>query len=434
MKTYRELFAIAGVPRLLLSATFPRLAYSMVGLAVFFHLQEMTGSVGTAGLALGVMSLMGSLTAAPRGAFVDRYGQSIPLYVMTPGYVLAASLMAKFATTTSSALFFAVLLGIAAPPINMSIRPLWVELVGKDRVRTAYGLDSAHMNLMQLLGPVIATIVALHISSAAGLYLVAGSMALGGLMLATNPNSKAWVPEERVVGEVGILRSPAMRLLALEGASMGFAMGFITIGIPALATLSGSREQAGPLMSAIGVGSIIGTVWAGAKAKNVSSGYRPAELGLALRNLPAAIGMGANWTVAHDAGGRRVRPHGASPGVLPGNHRHRATAGHRGGRARHAVDDRRQCRGDRQCTGRQYRGVGESTIDAAFGQHLRLHLTGSADHRHEDGVEGSGSSAVPYHFRSTRRLDRPTTRGLHPPSGEAQQSAQTAVGASRRVC
>ena len=290
MKTYRELFAIAGVPRLLLSATFPRLAYSMVGLAVFFHLQEMTGSVGTAGLALGVMSLMGSLTAAPRGAFVDRYGQSIPLYVMTPGYVLAASLMAKFATTTSSALFFAVLLGIAAPPINMSIRPLWVELVGKDRVRTAYGLDSAHMNLMQLLGPVIATIVALHISSAAGLYLVAGSMALGGLMLATNPNSKAWVPEERVVGEVGILRSPAMRLLALEGASMGFAMGFITIGIPALATLSGAREQAGPLMSAIGVGSIIGTVWAGAKAKNVAPviGLRNSVLLCAVSLLPLA--------------------------------------------------------------------------------------------------------------------------------------------------
>lgn len=290
MRTYRELFAVPGVLALLMSATFPRLAYSMVGLSVFFHLQAMTGSVGTAGLALGVMSLMGSLTAAPRGAFVDKYGQTLPLFVMTPAYATAAILMARFADSTASALAFALLLGCAAPPVNMSIRPLWVELVGQERVRTAYGLDSAHMNIMQLLGPVIATLMALHVGSASGLYLVAGCMALGGALLAVNPNSKAWVPEEKLEGEVGILRSPAMRLLAAEGASMGLAMGFITIGIPALATLSGNRGQAGPLMSAIGVGSIVGSVWAGAKAKNVAPviGLRNSVLLCAISLVPLA--------------------------------------------------------------------------------------------------------------------------------------------------
>jgi len=290
MKTYRELFAVPGVLRLLMSATFPRLAYSMVGLSVFFHLQEMTGSVGTAGLALGAMSLMGSLTAGPRGAFVDKYGQTLPLCVMTPAYVLTTALMARFGDSTSSALALAFLLGVSAPPVNMSIRPLWVQLVGKERVRTAYGLDSAHMNIMQLLGPVIATIVALHIGSADGLYLVGGCMAVGGLLLATNPNSKAWVPEDRVEGEVGVLRSPAIRLLAVEGASMGLAMGFITIGIPALATLSGNRAQAGPLMAAIGVGSIMGTVWAGAKAKHVAPviGLRNSVLLCAISLVPLA--------------------------------------------------------------------------------------------------------------------------------------------------
>jgi predicted MFS family arabinose efflux permease len=146
------------------------------------------------------------------------------------------------------------------------------------------------MNLMQLLGPVVATIVALHVGSAAGMHLVGACMAVGGLLLATNPNSKAWVPEAKVAGEVGMLRSPAIRLLALEGASMGLAMGFITIGIPALATLSGDRAQAGPLMSAIGVGSIVGTVWAGAKAKNVAPviGLRNSVLLCAISLVPLA--------------------------------------------------------------------------------------------------------------------------------------------------
>lgn len=290
MKTYRELFAVPGVLRLLFSATFPRLAYSMVGLSIFFHLQAKTGSVGTAGLALGLSSLMGALTAGPRGAIVDKYGQTVPLYLMAPAYAASVSLLATVTVSRTGALALAALIGFTAPPINMSIRPLWVELVGKDRVRSAYGLDSAHMNIMQLLGPVLATLIALQVGTAQALYAVAICMVSGGLLLATHPHSKAWVPEEKVAGEVSLLRSPAMRLLALEGATMGLSMGFITIGIPALATLSGDRSQAGPLMSAIGVGSIIGTVWAGAHAKNIAPaiGVRNSVLLCAISLIPLA--------------------------------------------------------------------------------------------------------------------------------------------------
>lgn len=291
MRTYRELLSVPGVVRLLAGATFPRLAYSMVGLGIFFHVQGATGSVGTAGLALGVNSLMGSLTAAPRGAIVDRFGQTIPLYVMTPAYALANILLATYAHSATTAVLLALLVGSCAPPINMSIRPLWLNIVGSEQVRTAYGLDSAHMNIMQLLGPVLTTLVALHLGSGTALWIVAVFMLLGGALLATDPHSRAWVPEDKVEGELGLLRSPAMRLLALEGASMGLAMGFITIGIPALATLAGNRAAAGPLMSAIGVGSIVGTTWAGAKAKHVApvTGLRNSVLLCALSLIPLAL-------------------------------------------------------------------------------------------------------------------------------------------------
>lgn len=297
MRTYRELLAIPGVLRLLMSATFPRLAYSMVSLAAFFHIQSATGSVGTAGIALGVQSLMGSLTAAPRGAFIDRYGQTLPLYLMVPMYAAANVLLATFAHSFGSAVVLCALVGISAPPINMSIRPLWVNVVGADRVRTAYGLDSAHMNVMMLLGPVFATLISLHIGTAQSLYTVAACMLIGGALLAVNPHSRSWEPEKREPGELGLLRSPAMRLLALEGALMGLATGFIFIGIPALATLNGDRSQAGPLMSAIGVGSIIGTVWAGAKAKNVAPviGLRNSVLAAAIATVPLAFVPMGPW-------------------------------------------------------------------------------------------------------------------------------------------
>ena len=286
MRTYRELLAIPGALRLLVVATFPRLSYSMVGLSIFFHVQAETGSVATAGLAVGASSLTGALTAGPRGKIVDRYGQTLPLYVLVPLYTTSNVLLGLFAHSPTTAVALSLLNGACAPPINISIRPLWKDIVGEDRVRTAYGLDSAHMNLVQLLGPVIATLLAVNVDTSVALYAVAGAMAIGGTLLALLPTSRNWVPEPKPEGEISLWRSPAMRLLALEGIAMGVASGFIYISIPALATLSGDRGAAGPMVATMGVGSILGTVWAGAKAKDI-----PPLTGLRLSVLLYAIAL-----------------------------------------------------------------------------------------------------------------------------------------------
>ena len=108
------------------------------------------------------------------------------------------------------------------------------------------------------------------------------------------------MPEEREHGEKGLLRSPAIRFLAIEGALMGLSAGFIIIGIPALATISGEEGMAGPVMSAMGVGAIIGTLWAGAKAKEIApaNGLRAATLLFAIALLPLAFVPIGPWMMA----------------------------------------------------------------------------------------------------------------------------------------
>jgi hypothetical protein len=51
MGNYREFVRVPGVLPLLFVSAFGRLAYSMVSLAMFFQVLDVTGSVGTAGLA-----------------------------------------------------------------------------------------------------------------------------------------------------------------------------------------------------------------------------------------------------------------------------------------------------------------------------------------------------------------------------------------------
>ena len=45
------------------------------------------------------------------------------------------------------------LIGLTAPPINISIRPLWLDIVGQERVRMAYSVDTAYHNLVHAARP-----------------------------------------------------------------------------------------------------------------------------------------------------------------------------------------------------------------------------------------------------------------------------------------
>ena len=84
MGEYREYLTIPGVKPLLFASTFGRLSYAMVSLAIFFQVQTITGSVGTAGLAVGLSSGLGAMTAGPRGLIVDRFAPDAPALRVRP--------------------------------------------------------------------------------------------------------------------------------------------------------------------------------------------------------------------------------------------------------------------------------------------------------------------------------------------------------------
>jgi MFS family permease len=269
MNLYLELIRRPGAWWLILGSLPGRFAFSMSGLAIFFHLQQVSGSLAAGGTAVGAYVLASSLSAAARGRLVDHWGQTKPLALFVPSYVTSLIVIAFVGDTPRLAIALAAVCGLTAPPFNISIRPLWLQVAGPKRVRTAYALDSTLMNTAMLAGPVAATWIALSLSSTVALVICAGAMLLGGTVIGISPVSRSWRPEKRVEGEIGLLRSPAIRLLALEGAFLGFAMGLIHIAIPASATVSGKAHLAGPLLAAVSLGSIIGGVVAGARLRRV---------------------------------------------------------------------------------------------------------------------------------------------------------------------
>jgi len=269
MKRYRELFGFPQVIRLGISAFPARLAYGMIGLGIFFKTEQETGSVAIAGFAIGLNSLAGSLTAGIRGSVMDKWGQKWPLRILVPAYS-ALILTFNQMETSSSLLIAAFVLGITAPPINLSVRPLWKDLVPHSYLRTAYAFDSAMMSSTTVVGPVVVTALALSSRPYLALDVVAALMFIGGAALALTPVSKNWIPEKKEKGQGSLLRNPVMQLLMFEGCFIGFGWGVFDVAVPAFATQEDVAHRVAWIFAAFGIANVIGGLLGGLVSKKLA--------------------------------------------------------------------------------------------------------------------------------------------------------------------
>ena len=270
MKRYRELFAIPNVWVLVLSAFPARVAYGMVALAIFFKTEDATGSIAAAGFAIGINSVAGAATAGLRGMLMDKYGQKWPLRIFVPGYA-GMMLILNTMENRNGILLAAFIMGITAPPINLSVRPLWRDVVPKDFLRTAYAVDTSVMSSACVLGPVIATSLAL--SSRPGSPLVVASifMLIGGGGLAITKVSRNWIPEKKEENHISLWRHKAIQLLMIEGCFIGFGWGVFDVAVPAFATLEEVPHRTAWILAAMGIANIFGGLLGGLVSKKVSA-------------------------------------------------------------------------------------------------------------------------------------------------------------------
>ena len=270
MHQYMRILRTKEALRLLISTLPARLAYSMVGLALFFHVLQTSYSITKAGLTIGVNGLCGAVSAGVRGSLMDRHGQTWLLYILVPSYATML-IVVSFSSNISLLLGAAALLGFTAPPINMSARPLWKIAVPPDLLRASYALDVMALHGVTIFGPVFASTISLGLNGSWALRTCALLIFVGGMALATAPVSRRWIPEEKIPGEVSLWKSPGIRLLMLEGAFIGFGWGAFDVGLPASATLADKAQLAGPILACMGVGTVIGVSFAGVISKKVSS-------------------------------------------------------------------------------------------------------------------------------------------------------------------
>ena len=270
MSRYSQVLSNKSGQYLLISSFPARMAYGMISLSIFFKVQQSTGSIAIAGLATGVNGVTGATTAGLRGTLIDRFGMKIPLRLFAPSYALLILLFSTGSSKTQL-IVFAGILGFSAPPINLSIRPLWKVTVPAEQIRTAYAIDTAVMNSVGVFGPLLATTVSLNHSPQMSLRICSLLIFIGGAALSMSPQLKKWKPERKSSSDLAVWRTPAMQLLMFEGVFIGLGWGAFDIAVPAFTTLEGIPHRTGIIFAIMAAGNVVGGLVAGMVSKKTSS-------------------------------------------------------------------------------------------------------------------------------------------------------------------
>jgi MFS family permease len=298
MNRYKELMAFPQVIRLGISAFPARLAYGMIGLGIFFKTEQETGSVAAAGFAIGLNSLAGAATAGLRGSVMDRFGQKWPIRILVPMYS-GLILLLNTMETRQSILITAFVLGITAPPINLSVRPLWKDIVPDSYLRTAYAFDSSMMSATTVIGPVVITALSLSSRPEFGLGTTAALMFIGGIALSLTPVSRDWIPEKKNKGQQKLWRDRAIQLLMFEGCFIGFGWGVFDVAVPAFATQENVQHRVAWIFASFGIATVVGGLLGGLVSKKLAPllALRRAYALWLIACLPVAFTY-PDWTMA----------------------------------------------------------------------------------------------------------------------------------------
>ncbi|MFD9815329.1 MFS transporter [Streptomyces sp. NPDC059080] len=264
---YAELLRTRHAARLLTGTLIGRLPNATAALAVVLFVRAQGGSYVLAGALSAVYGVCTAIGQPLLGRAVDLYGQP---RVMLPAAVVSALGMALLAVVGLHQLPLAyaamAIAGLFTPPLEGGLRALWPTVLKRpDRVHAAYALDAVAQEVMFAVGPLLVTVCVAAWSERVALLVINVIGVLGALSVVVSPPSRQWRSEPREAHWLGALRSPGMLVLIGAFFFVGLALGSIAVAAVAYADEHGGGMVSSSLLSALGVGALVGGVVYGAR-------------------------------------------------------------------------------------------------------------------------------------------------------------------------
>jgi MFS family permease len=257
---FRELFAAPGVLKVLISQLYGRFPFGMLSLAFIIHIQAVTGSFAIAGIALGAETIGASISGPILGRWMAVFGVRKVIGVAT---VITSSAMLAMAWVPPEPLLLillAFLVGLSSPPIQPAARTIYPQITPKRHLGGLYSLDATAQEIIWVVGPLVATLVAAQFGNLMMIYV----------MVMVQLTGSAWFISLQVVHTASfprtdarlgrVLKNPTVALVTVLGLLLVGSFAGVEVGAVALF----DKAVVGAVIAVFSVGSFIGGFTLGA--------------------------------------------------------------------------------------------------------------------------------------------------------------------------
>lgn len=266
---YREVLARPGALAFSAAGVVARLPISMVGIGIVLAVSSLYDSYAMAGRVSAVFVVASSLTAPLIARLVDRHGQARVMRVAlaTCGTGLVGLIAALLAHAPEPVLWAAAVVAGISGQFGSLVRARWSHLLQGDAkaLHTAYSLEAALDEVVFIVGPAAATILATGVTPTAGLVVPLVATVVGGTWFLSQRRTEPPPVPHHGSGGGSLVAVPGMLVLVVVFLAMGAIFGATDVATVAFAEEADRKSAAGLILAVFAAGSMVSGLLYGAR-------------------------------------------------------------------------------------------------------------------------------------------------------------------------
>ncbi|GAA2454760.1 MFS transporter [Agromyces soli] len=261
MGSYSELLKTRGVARIIAAQLTARFPSGMLSLAFLLHVEQQTGSYGSAGLVLAATSIGQAVAGPLTSRMMGRFGMRPVLITTLTICVAAIVAIGVIPPVMPLYLGIGLLAGLATPPVQPAVRTIYPKMVNSRQLTPLFSLDASAQEIIWVVGPVVTTFVSTQIGTIWGILLAAALMVVGGAWFISSPElGRVRIPRSKRRFGVVLARPPVL-LATVVGFLLVGACAAIEAGV--VAVFGHGGPEAGIVLAIFSIGSLAGGLFLG---------------------------------------------------------------------------------------------------------------------------------------------------------------------------
>jgi len=261
LSTYQDLFRARGSAAFSATGFLGRMPIAMLGIGTVLLVSGTTGAYGVAGVLSGTVTLAGALVMPQLARLVDRLGQArvVRPALLVHGLALAGMIVAvRLGWPVWTWFGFGIVAGASLPSIGSMVRTRWARVLPEtERRQTAFAFESVVDEIVFVIGPPLAAVLATSVSPEAALVAAIAFALVGGWLFTAQrsteppPAAMGTHVSRREVATAGVLAVCATYVGA------GAVFGSVEIVVVAFADEQGQRGLSGLVLASYAAGSLV---------------------------------------------------------------------------------------------------------------------------------------------------------------------------------